>query len=1133
MSISKNSQNLQLDTKRHSFAHIMAAAVGQMFPEAQFGVGPVIENGCYYDFVLPRTLIPEDLPLLENKIKEMLKQPLTFKVQEVELSDAILLFEKNNQPLKVELLNDLATRGTTSMSEEERADFENLSDLSKKEDYKIVKLTEDLVADYIDFKDKSWFETYPKPEAGITEEDIQKHLKRKTREEKIEKQKGYLNSSQSLVMVLTCDNKVVGSVGFGKTDEQNTLIEIYLLKSEQKKGWGRKLFNLAVANFDTDKDVFVEVAKYNKQAIGFYEKMGFEYDTDSSDDYRINQKSVQLINMILKKEKIVSFEQTNTVNNARTWQFNFYNQNANSPLDRIVRGTKTIETRALNPEEADRYFGDIKVGDKAIFHNKETGEDLEFVITKVNFYKNLADAVDKNLDFTKVGQIKTDYTTQDVINWYQTGLGEEYYQKIQQNGFVAFEFEKVEEKSGFSENIILQKTEVEDLDKLKSIFKSGVEAIFSTEFDQSLKEKFYLAEIENQAVGLNPENITNTNKLNSETTLFLTAKNQNNQIVGYAGLRLRDNHVYLEDLFVDENYRNKGYGKLILQNILKKYVKNGKLLSSVVKSNKKAVNFYQNFGFNIIEEKLGNFENVQYPYFKIKFDKHHSNRLINLPKITIYRLENEKTGEDLFVDLCKGPHIQEVKELRNIGFSLDKFSASYWRGDQARDIRMQRLYALVFDTKEELKEFEEKRKLAQERDHRKLGQELEIFMISETVGAGLPLYLPNGATIRQLLEKYCYQEAKKSGYQYVYTPHIGKSDLFAKSGHLDHYADGMYAPIDMVNLKGEGAEASGKTEKFYLKPMNCPMHHNIYLNTPKSYRDLPYRLYEYGTVYRYEESGTLSGMIRVRGFTQNDAHVYCQRNQLKEVIGEALNRFIKAYNDIGISEYKMRFSLPDFENDKEKYGDETEEWIEAVSAMRQVLDELGVDYYDAVGEAAFYGPKIDIQVKNVNGKEDSLSTIQVDYSIAPKFGITYKNALGEDEVPAIIHMALMGSVDRFMAFMLEMTGGHLPFWLAPTQVKILTINNEPETMDYVAKIRSILDETVLMKPLKYNEIRYEVDDRNESLGKKIREASKAKIPVQLIVGPKDISACEVSVRTQEGEEKVKVDKLNDFLQGLE
>lgn len=500
------------------------------------------------------------------------------------------------------------------------------------------------------------------------------------------------------------------------------------------------------------------------------------------------------------------------------------------------------------------------------------------------------------------------------------------------------------------------------------------------------------------------------------------------------------------------------------------------------------------------------------------------------PEISVYRLVDEETGEVLFVDLCKGPHVDNVNDLKNIGFSLDKFSGAYWRGDQERNIQMQRIYALVFENQAKHDEFIKQREEAQKNDHRKLGQELEIYTISDEVGAGLPLYLPNGGAIRQLLEKYCYQEAKKSGYQYVYTPHIGKSDLFAKSGHLDHYADGMYAPIDMVNLKGEGADASGKTEKFYLKPMNCPMHHQIYLNKPRSYRDLPYRLYEYGTVYRYEESGVLSGMIRVRGFTQNDAHVYCQTDQLKEVIGEALNRFTKAYKDIGIKDYSIRFSLPDFVNDKEKFGEETEEWRNSISAMRQALDDLNVDYYEAIGEAAFYGPKIDIQVKNVNGKEDSLSTIQVDYSIAPKFGITFKNSKGEDEVPAIIHMALMGSIDRFMAFMLEMTGGRLPFWLAPTQVKVLTVNDG--AIDYAKKVEEVLQDVLLMEPMKYNELRFESDYRAESLGKKIREAEVEKVPVILIVGPKDEAAQEVSVRTQQGEEKVKLTELKGYLETL-
>lgn len=486
-----------------------------------------------------------------------------------------------------------------------------------------------------------------------------------------------------------------------------------------------------------------------------------------------------------------------------------------------------------------------------------------------------------------------------------------------------------------------------------------------------------------------------------------------------------------------------------------------------------------------------------------------------------------------FTDLCRGGHSKNPnKEINADAFKLDKIAGAYWRGDEKNQM-LTRIYGIAFDTKEELVAYEKQRKEAKQRDHRKLGKELDIYMINEEIGAGLPVYLPAGATIRQALEHYCYQEAKQSGYQYVYTPHIGKSDLFARSGHLDHYAEDMYSPITMTNLKGDGVDESGKAEQFYLKPMNCPMHHYIYLNKPRSYRELPLRLYEYGTVYRYEDSGALSGMIRVRGFTQNDAHVYCRRNQLKEVIGEAIERFRKAYADIGITDYSIRFSLPDFENEPEKFGnEETPEWKESVTAMRNALDELGIDYYDAIGEAAFYGPKIDIQVKNVNGKEDTLSTIQVDYSIAPKFGITYTNENGDDEIPAIIHMALMGSIDRFMAFMIEMTGGRLPLWLSPTQIKILTVNNEKETLDYVKKVNAILNDTVLMKPLRYNEIRYGVDDRDESLGKKIREAEKMKIPVILVVGPKDVAANTVNVRHQGTEEAITLTELNSYLQSL-
>ena len=287
---------------------------------------------------------------------------------------------------------------------------------------------------------------------------------------------------------------------------------------------------------------------------------------------------------------------------------------------------------------------------------------------------------------------------------------------------------------------------------------------------------------------------------------------------------------------------------------------------------------------------------------------------------------------------------------------------------------------------------------------------------------------------------------------------------------------------------------------------------------------------EYGTVYRYEESGALSGLIRVRGFTQNDAHVYCQRSQLFEVISEAMARFIRGYEALGIHGYKIRFSLPDFEGNPEKYGEETPEWKDSVNAMRAVLDELKVDYFDAPNEAAFYGPKIDFQVRNVNGKEDTLSTIQVDFSIAPKFGITYIDSNGIEKVPAIIHMALMGSVDRFMAFLIEMTGGRFPFWVAPEQIRILTINDN--VIPYAEEIEKILRETVLMKPLRYNEIRFSRNADAESLGKKIKMAEMDKIPVMIIVGERDVSERTVSLRTRNGETTIVLSELKSTIEKM-
>jgi threonyl-tRNA synthetase len=483
------------------------------------------------------------------------------------------------------------------------------------------------------------------------------------------------------------------------------------------------------------------------------------------------------------------------------------------------------------------------------------------------------------------------------------------------------------------------------------------------------------------------------------------------------------------------------------------------------------------------------------------------------PKITIYRLVDEKTGEVLFEDLCKGPHIQEVKELRNIGFSLDKFSASYWRGDQERDIRMQRLYALVFDTKEELKEFEEKRKLAQERDHKKIGAQAEWFYFDETA-PGMPYFLPKGLIIKNKLIEFWRQDHLKRGYQEYSSPLISKQTLFETSGHWEHYRDDMM----ITKSKGEDIE-------WGIKAMSCPNACNVYAFKSRSYKELPLRFSDLDTLHRNENPGSLNGLFRVRCFNQDDSHNFIRPDQVEFEINNIIQIIYDFYKLFNLeNDIKLYLStMPD-----DHLGEE-EDWRKAENIIEGLLKKSDFDYGIKDKDGAFYGPKIDIHLTDALGRDWQCGTVQLDYQLPTRFNLWYTDENGEKQRPVIIHRVIYGSLDRFLGILIEHTGGRLPFWLAPVQIKILTINNEVETMDYVAKIRSILDETVLMKPLKYNELRYEVDDRNESLGKKIREATKAKIPVQLIVGPKDISVCEVSVRTQEGEEKVGVDKLGEFM----
>lgn len=468
-----------------------------------------------------------------------------------------------------------------------------------------------------------------------------------------------------------------------------------------------------------------------------------------------------------------------------------------------------------------------------------------------------------------------------------------------------------------------------------------------------------------------------------------------------------------------------------------------------------------------------------------------------------------------FLDLCRGPHVANTKEISG-AFKLMRVTGAYWRGKDTNP-QMQRLYGIAFATQAELDEYLDRLEQAKLRDHRVLGPQLGIYMISDAVGSGLPLMMPRGETLKNNLIQYMRQEEESRGYHYVETPVLAHENLYKRSGHANYYSDDMY------KLKDD----EGQT--FYLKPMNCPHHHMIFEKMIGSYRDLPYKIAEAGRIYRKELSGTLTGLIRVRGpITQNDSHIYVRPDQLKDEFIKVLELFKAVYETMGINDYWYRLSLPDFS--KDKYGGDPKAWQEASDAIRNAMHEFGADFVEVEGEAAFYGPKVDVQVKNVLGKEDTIATSQVDILVPYRMDLNYIDEKGEKVKPIIIHRAILGSFERFIGFLLEKTAGWLPFWLAPEQVRILTINNTVD--DYVGEIKSVLDGVVMMQPLKYNELRYTVDDRNESLGKKIREATNMKIPVQLILGQKDKDAREVSVRTQSGEEKIKLDNLADYLRRL-
>ena len=439
-----------------------------------------------------------------------------------------------------------------------------------------------------------------------------------------------------------------------------------------------------------------------------------------------------------------------------------------------------------------------------------------------------------------------------------------------------------------------------------------------------------------------------------------------------------------------------------------------------------------------------------------------------------------------FTDLCRGPHVDSVKECKN--FKLLKVSGAYYKGDSNNKV-LQRIYGVCFDSKEDLEKHLALLEEAKERDHRKIGKELDIFMGHELVGPGLQMWLPNGATIRYELEKYIKEKEVKLGYNHVYTPYLASTELYKVSGHWDHYKDDMFPPMKMDN------------EELVLRPMNCPHHMLIYKHKLHSYRDLPIRIGELAPDFRYEASGAVCGLERVRQMCQNDAHLFVRPDQIKEEVSNVVNLILEVYKDFNITDYAFRLSLRD-KNNTEKYFDDDEMWEKAESELRKVLTELGIDFYEAEGEAAFYGPKLDVQIKSAIGHDVTLSTCQLDFLLPERFDLTYIDENGQKARPVVIHRAILGTFDRFMAFLIEETKGAFPLWLSPVQVNIIPVNNEYH-LKYAEKV---------MEQLSDKNIRVKLDDKDEKLSYKMRESQSHKIPYTVIIGDKEKDNKTVSYR---------------------
>lgn len=462
--------------------------------------------------------------------------------------------------------------------------------------------------------------------------------------------------------------------------------------------------------------------------------------------------------------------------------------------------------------------------------------------------------------------------------------------------------------------------------------------------------------------------------------------------------------------------------------------------------------------------------------------------------------------QDDFIDLCRGPHVESTKLLKN--FKLLKHSGAYYKGDSNNKV-LQRIYGVCFETPEDLEKHLQDLEDAKARDHRKLGKELDLFMSHELVGAGLQMWLPNGATVRMELENYIRQKEIKLGYHHVYTPSLASTDLYKVSGHWDHYKEDMFPVMKMDN------------EELVLRPMNCPHHMLIFKNSLHSYRDLPIRIGELAPDFRYEASGAVCGLERVRQMCQNDAHLFVRPDQIKEEISNVVHLILDVYKDFNITEYKFRLSLRDEEN-LEKYAGNNEIWDMAENEMRRVLTELGYDFYEAKGEAAFYGPKLDVQIKTAIGHDITLSTCQLDFMLPERFDLTYVDEHGAKVRPVVIHRAILGTFDRFMAYLIEEYKGAFPVWLAPTQVNIIPVNLEYHEK-YAKEIYELLQN---------HDLRVKLDDRNEKLGYRMRESVMNKIPFALVLGDKERDQGLISYRRYGSNETVTVSQ-EEFLTLIE